>query len=281
MDTNLKDAMEQRMQEIRKNEQFIDIKLKIDGYRHHNNTVKKEMKERLLVLDTKYSFYNKIINNIQISIIILSSGSTFLQASKSQILLSESNINLISLYITTYTALLLTISKYMKYDEKKEILHNLRVQFAEFLITIQTRNDKLNTWQSDNFWAGANIESRQTEWTDLENKLKEELCPIIEKKQILCSEFEKALDSESKSKFAIFSRKKELIFNKAVYEIECKEQQLQDKKLQEQSKNISESNSKSIFTFFSNKATHQTELEETQLSNQQEENNGNELIRID
>jgi len=151
MDTNLKDAMEQRMQEIRKNEQFIDIKLKIDGYRHHNDTVKKEMKERLLVLDTKYSFYNKIINNIQISIIILSSGSTFLQAAKSQILLSESNINFISLYITTYTALLLTISKYIKFDEKKEILHNLRVQFAEFLITIQTRNDKLNTWQSDNF----------------------------------------------------------------------------------------------------------------------------------
>lgn len=224
----LKKAMKERLREVRKNQDFIDIKLKIDGYRDHNKLMKEAMKERLLVLDTKYNLLDKIINVIQISIIVFSSGATFVQAADDHIPLSIEDISFISLIITSYTALILAVSKYLKFDDKKENLHKLRGQFSEFLITIQSRDDQLNTWKSDNFWAGIDIKSRILEWTSLETKLKEEFEPMIDKKQILCSEFEKELDSESKSHFSLFARRKSLYYDIAQSKMDQKEKQFKN-----------------------------------------------------
>jgi len=224
----VKKAMRVRLRDVRDNQDFIDIKLKIDGYRGHNKLMKEAMKERLLVLDTKYNLLDKIINIIQISIIVFSSGATFVQAADDHIPLSIEDISFISLIITSYTALILAVSKYLKFDDKKENLHKLRGQFSEFLITIQSRDDQLNTWKSDNFWAGIHIKSRISEWNTLETKLKEEFEPMIDKKQILCSEFEKELDSESKSHFSLFARRKSLYYDKKKSIMERKEQQFKN-----------------------------------------------------
>jgi len=225
---SVKKAMKERLRDVRDNIGLIDIKLKIDGYREHNKLMKEAMKERLLVLDTKYNLLYKILNVIQISIIVFSSGATFVQAADDHIPLSIEDISFISLIITSYTALILAISKYLKFDDKKENLHKLRGQFSEFLITIQSRDDQLNTWKSDNFWAGVDWEIRISEWNTLETKLKEEFEPMIDKKQILCSEFEKELDSESKSHFSLFARRKSLYYDKKKSIMERKEQQFKN-----------------------------------------------------
>ena len=203
---NVEGNMEQTLQTIRAQQPYIDIRLQIDAYREHNNAMKQDMRERLIVLDHKYETYTGIINGIQISIIVFAATSTFIQASSESIQITDAAISFISLCVTSYTSLLLAILKYMKYDERKENVHNLQQQFASFIVKLETRNDRLNTWCSDSFWAGHDAEVKKKEWVELEDGLKQEFTPLIEDKANLCCEFEKEMNSEEQKKLAIDAR---------------------------------------------------------------------------
>lgn len=214
---------EKTLENIRAKQPYIDIRLQIDAYREHNNGMKQDMRERLIVLDHKYEKYTGIINGIQISIIVFSAMSTFIQASSEIMHMKSHIISFITLCVTTYTSLLLAIFKYKKYDEKKESVHNLQQQFASFIVKLETRNDRLNTWCSDNFWAGHNVEDKKKEWIELEGNLKQEFTPIIEDKAILCCEFEKEMNSEEQKKLAINARDRALTIRQQKNELLEKE----------------------------------------------------------
>ena len=104
---------------IQKDRKFKNIKLKIDSYMKYNNKIKKDMEDLLNVLDEKYNVYQYYLNMIHISIICLSSVASFLLASQHYIHNSNTTIHLTSLCISTYTGLLLSISKFVKLEEKK------------------------------------------------------------------------------------------------------------------------------------------------------------------
>ena len=221
--TNVEGIMERTLQNIRTQQPYIDIRLQIDAYREHNNSMKQDMRERLIVLDHKYEKYTGIINGIQISIIVFSATSTFIQASSEIMHMKSHIISFITLCVTTYTSLLLAILKYKKYDEKKESVHNLQQQFASFIVKLETRNDRLNTWCSDSFWAGHNADEKKKEWTELEGVLKQEFTPIIEDKANLCCEFEKEMNSEEQKKLAINARDRALMIRQQKNELLEKE----------------------------------------------------------
>ena len=220
---NVEGIMERTLQNIRTQQPYIDIRLQIDAYREHNNSMKQDMRERLIVLDHKYENYTGIINGIQISIIVFSATSTFIQASSEIMHMKSHIISFITLCVTTYTSLLLAILKYKKYDEKKEGVHNLQQQFASFIVKLETRNDRLNTWCSDSFWAGHNTDEKKNEWTELECILKEEFSPIIEDKANLCCEFEKQMNTEEQKKLAINARDRALTIRQQKNELLEKE----------------------------------------------------------
>ena len=220
---NIEGNMEMTLQNIRAQQPYIDIRLQIDAYREHNNAMKQDMRERLIVLDHKYEKYTGIINGIQISIIIFSATSTFIQASSEIMHMKSHIISFITLCVTTYTSLLLAIFKYKKYDEKKESVHNLQQQFASFIVKLETRNDRLNTWCSDSFWAGHNVEDKKKEWIELEGNLKQEFTPLIEDKANLCCEFEKEMNSEEQKKLAINARDRALTIRQQKNELLEKE----------------------------------------------------------
>ena len=146
------EEINEKEQSIRKDRKFIAIKMKIDGYCKYNNKITNEMEQFLNVLDEKYNYYQYYLNLIHISIIFLSSMASFLLASQPYIHSSHAGVHLTSLCISTYTSLLLSVSKFMKLEEKKESLYRLRSAFAEFLIEICSRNDLLESWASHNYW---------------------------------------------------------------------------------------------------------------------------------
>jgi len=223
IDEGVLKRMEETLQKIRNNQEFINCLLQIDAYREHNTLIKSDMKDRILILETKYAFYTGKLNAIQISIIVFSAVMTFIQGLSGFIYISEKLLNLISLVITVYTGLLLTISKYMKYEEKKESIHNLQQKFSEFIITIECRDDKLNTWSSDNFWAGHDVKLKQREWNDLEKELKKEFLPIIEKKQNLCYEFEKLIDIQTRESLQLYARRRAINYRKLKNKLDLRE----------------------------------------------------------
>ena len=207
---SVEELMKQTIQRIRQEPHYINCRCQINAYREHNHGIKKEIKERLIILDKKYCHISIIIDSIQISIIVGSTISAFCQASAKHIQLKQNVITFISLCLATYTSLLLAIAKYMKYDEKKETIHSLQQQFAEFLIQLETRDDQLNTWCSDSFWAGHDIQKKRSEWLKLEEQLEGGFKSLIDRKANLCCEFEKEMDKNSQKQTALYARKQEL-----------------------------------------------------------------------
>ena len=223
MDNN--DARSARENTIYKDRRFSDIQLKINGYRQYNKKISDEMVQYLNVLDEKYMIYQRYLNAIHISIIFLSSISSFFLAAQPYIQNSEAGIHLTTLCVSTYTSLLLSISKFMKLDEKKESLFRLRSEFAEFLIEIHSRDDLLESWASHNSWkirdehAGENMaqmigimvddfEICMEEWKNIERKLKEQMHDIIVKKQELCSKYAQEMDNQTKFRSELLSKKR-------------------------------------------------------------------------
>lgn len=86
----------------------------------------KECKSNKRLLDIKYSELNTYINYIQISVIVLSTVSGFLQSTKNYFDTSEGVVSVSGITISTYISLILSVSKYYKFDEQKERIHNLR-----------------------------------------------------------------------------------------------------------------------------------------------------------
>ena len=100
--------------------EYIIFKNELTSQRKINNFILKECKENKRLLDLKCDDLTKTVNNIQTSVIFVSTLSGFLQATKTQFAIPSDIIEVISITISTYIALILSISKYYKLDELKE-----------------------------------------------------------------------------------------------------------------------------------------------------------------
>ena len=106
--------------------QYIIFSNQLAGLRRNNIFVLKECKENKRLLDLKYGDLNDNVNNIQTSVIFFSTISGFMQATRIQFGINDLIISVLSITISTYITLLLSISKYYKLDELREQIQNLR-----------------------------------------------------------------------------------------------------------------------------------------------------------
>mgnify|MGYP001100867275 CR=1 FL=1 len=119
---------------------YIDLLLKL-------LTVCKKTKQRLDMYYNDLHFYHSAV---QTSVIIVSTGSTFIQS-----LLTESFediIPIITLCISTYSGLILSLSKFFKLDERKEQVHNLRERYTELNNKIRYNIDLLKPWKEKSYY---------------------------------------------------------------------------------------------------------------------------------
>jgi len=222
----LKHKMREKVISVRNEDAYIDSLLRITAYKDHNKLIREEFKHRVQILDETYNRYTFWADIVQISIIILSSISSVVQAANCERFVSEDTVDIFSLIITAYTGLVLALAKYKKIEERKEATNNIRHQCADFLTEIQTRNDKLNTWCYDKMWAGGDLERLKADWKNEDNDLYQELVPLIEKKQKLTCEFEKIIDTKTVKKLLKTIREQNLKFKKESIEFTIKEDAL-------------------------------------------------------
>ena len=226
MQNILKEKMREKVLNVRNEDAYIDSLLRITAYKDHNKLIREEFKHRVQILDETYNKYTFWTDIVQISIIILSSISSFVQAANCERFVSEDTVDVFSLVITAYTGLVLALAKYKKIEERKEATNNIRHQCADFLTEVQTRNDRLNTWCYDKMWAGGDLERLKEDWKTEDNNLYEELVPLIEKKQKLTCEFEKIVDTKTVKKLLKTIREQNLKFKKESIEFTIKEDAL-------------------------------------------------------
>jgi len=166
----------------------------------------KECKSSKRLLDIKYSELDTYVNYIQISVIVLSTVSGFLQSTKNYFDTSEALVSVSGITISTYISLILSVSKYYKFDEQKERIHNLREKYANLHNKIEYRMDILGPHTKEELWEHQDVKEKLSEWSKIKIAMDEEYLTLIETKQSLTTEFESIMDSKSKNETYIKDR---------------------------------------------------------------------------
>ena len=98
-----------------------------------------------LVLYLKYENLSCKISAIQVIVIIASTIITFFESLKSQMHFSNNNLRVISISLSTFIAMSLSISRYLKMDETKEDIYKLLQNFSIAEKDLKTLKDKYIT----------------------------------------------------------------------------------------------------------------------------------------
>ena len=210
---------------VHTNPLYVQCLLHIKAYRDYHKEEREEFKERIEVLDERYSRYNNLINSIQISIIVMSAMSAFVQAGNNIFNLSDNTIQFISLVVSSWSALTLSIAKYFKLDDQKEHMNNVRQQCAEFMGELGAREDRLNTLCAKEIWAGpptAPIPPALQAWENERDDMYNALKHLIQKKQGLVNSFEYIMDTHEAKSLIMNARNKRLDYKKSKLELDNK-----------------------------------------------------------
>ena len=197
-----------------KQPQYILFSNELKNVKKSNLIILKECKESKRLLDLKFGDLTNIINRIQTSVIFLSTVSGFFNATKQQFGLAEEIISVMSITISTYVSLILSVSKYFKYDESKEGIQSLREKFSILHNQIEHRMDVLGPWNDPNLWKYSDPDVKLKEWDVVKANMYKEYVEIIRNKQKLTTEFEITMDTKSRNAYHITN--KQLTYNNRV-----------------------------------------------------------------
>lgn len=186
--------------------EYVIFKNQFQSMKKNNIVILKESKENKRLLDLKYDDLNNQINMIQTSVIFFSTISGFLQATKEYFNTDNSIVTVSSISISTYISLILSVSKYLKMDEQKERIHNLREKYANLHNKIEFRMDVLGPWTWKELWEHQDPTAKLQQWNSIVEEMDTEYAELIEVKQALCTEYEIIMDSKSRNKYYIKNR---------------------------------------------------------------------------
>jgi hypothetical protein len=110
------------------------------------------------LLEAKYRNLQNRINFVQLSIIFLASVSTFMQAIGTEIGITGIFSEIIYIFISSYTALVLSISRFLKWETQKEEISKLIVNYAHIINKIKHQLRRIEN---------VDIELREKLWGDL------------------------------------------------------------------------------------------------------------------
>ena len=174
------------------------INNKLDSYHQIFDKLNDESRNSKEGLILYYSRLNTINFFVHVSVITLSAASTFIQSYLPEEQYNSDMIRLILLSITTYSGLILSVSKFYKLEEKKENAHNLRDRFADLETKIQYYIDYIKPWTYSSHYLDKLTDKgkdKETEWVGLIEKIESEYINIIDCKRELTASYEKILES--------------------------------------------------------------------------------------
>lgn len=219
---------------------YNNIADKILVYKYLLNRLLKRCRDTKSRLDIHREQLHNGNMAIQLSVIYLSSASTFIQALSAknyEVIFSdisdqgllnstdsiesgiESNAEveqntfadispIITLSITTYSAAIIALGRHLKIDEQESNVATLIDRFAELVNRIQFHIDNLKPWSYSEYYE--NKEKRIKEWSELEAKIEAKYIRLLEKKKELFTAYEKIIDTAATQKFKkLFKKLKE------------------------------------------------------------------------
>lgn len=214
--------------------EYIIFKNQLASLRKNNNFILKEGKECKRLLDLKYADLTSMVNNIQTSVIFMSTISGFFQATKTQFAINVDIISVFSITISTYISLILSISKYYKLDELKDRIQTLREKYSLLHNRIDYRMDVLGPWNNKHLWEHQNPKKKLEEWNEVMKKMNIDYNEIIKTKQDLTTDFEVIMDTISRNKYNTLNSFLNYKDRETLFTLRQKESEL-EKRIQESS----------------------------------------------
>lgn len=115
-----------------------------------------EYKKAKSIIVLKSQYIGSIINRIQISIIFVSSTITLFESIKSNFIIPVFYLTLIPIVLSTYIAIILAISRFYKFDTKKESIKKVEEKYSYIINRLRYKRrkvinfdfacEKLNDW---------------------------------------------------------------------------------------------------------------------------------------
>lgn len=216
--------------------EYIVFSNELKSIQRNNIVILKECKDNKRLLDLKYDDLNKLVNNIQTSVIFFSTFSGFIQATRIQFSISDTITSIISITVSTYISLLLSISKYYKLDEMKEKIQTLREKYSLLHNKLDHRMDIVGPWGAPKLWIHQDPVAKYKEWSAIRDVLEDEYKDIIVTKQSLSTEFEIIMDTKSRNQYFIKNRELNFKNREMLYAWDKKETELEKRITSEQVK---------------------------------------------
>jgi len=209
--------------------EYIVFQHELNAAKKSSMIILKECQESKRLLDLKYDDLNNIVNNIQTSVIFVSTISGFLQATKDNFGIPESPIAIVAITISTYISLVLSISKYYKLDDLKEKIQVLREKYSVLHNKLEHRLDILGPWNNKSLWIQQDPHKKYLEWKEVIEDINKEYSIIIDTKQSITTEFETIMDTKSRNKYDIYNRQLNYNNRQTLFNWQVKEKVLDDK----------------------------------------------------
>lgn len=207
--------------------EYIIFKNQLSSLRKNNNFILKEGKECKRLLDLKYADLTNMVNNIQTSVIFMSTISGFFQATKTQFGINLDVISVFSITISTYISLILSISKYYKFDELKDRIQTLREKYSLLHNRIDYRMDVLGPWNNKHLWKHQDPKKKLEEWDEVMEQMNIDYNEIIKTKQALTTDFEIIMDTISRNKYNTLNSFLNYKDRETLFSIQQKENELE------------------------------------------------------
>jgi len=209
--------------------EYIVFQHELDAAKKSSMIILKECQESKRLLDLKYDDLNNIVNNIQTSVIFVSTISGFLQATKDNIGIPENPIAIAAITISTYISLILSISKYYKLDDLKEKIQVLREKYSILHNNLEHRLDILGPWNNKTLWIQQDPHKKYLEWKEIIEDINKEYSNIIETKKAITTEFETIMDTKSRNKYDIYNKQLNYNNRQVLFNWQVKEKELDDR----------------------------------------------------
>jgi len=207
-----------------------NIEKKIEIYNQLLKRLLNKCKTTKNRLDMYQNYLRRINTFIQLSVIYLSAGSTFIQALSSKNyevifaesstedllnnstdtitsanLISEDNVvdqdtytkmvPIITLSITTYASLIIAGARHIKIEEREGNVSNLKDRFAELINRIKYHIDIMKPWENKIYYHDDKSGNKLHEWIALVSKIEKEYSHIVDIKRELFISYERIIDT--------------------------------------------------------------------------------------
>ena len=220
---------------------FDSIPQKVAIYDELLETINEELMSIKNGLDSYQIYLHKLNSFVQLSVIVLSLASSFVQALSSKSyevifndpdtdistnitnIIDETNegsidhdtyskmVPIITLSISTYSALVISTERHFSFEEREGNVNNLKGLYSELISRIKYHREILGPWSKPDYYKEKSINKEQS-WYSLVENYEQEYSHIIDIKRELYTSYEKIVNT------GVYDKYKNL-FNKQVINV--------------------------------------------------------------